>query len=532
MKTIVVYPGRFQPFGPHHFKTYQWLCKTFGKSDVYIVTSNHTDMNSPLNFKEKVQCIRKYAVLPTNIVQVKVPYQAHELLSQFDPNNTAVIFAYGSKDYDRIKFSKRDGTSSWFSRYYGQKDLRPMSQIGYALQLPHVSISAGADNNREEVNGSYLRKTLPMATRTEFAHVMGYYDPDIHYMFKKKFHPDILGVDDEIRTEISEQSVTPKKYSKHIMHPFEDVGMTWDDLKSFVSDVCSGAVQGSVKQDGYNLQVTYRNGEFKAARNKATVKYPMTRQELYDKYADKPLTQKVFTDAVDVVYNMCSGMPSNKLNSIFGGGKTFLNMEVMHPDNKNIFRTTEPQIYLHSLITYDELGNELSRDTDTMLDINRYSGGAYKLGYSTPVHISPKQSQDIEYSVLAEIEKLQKLSGTTYVKDCPPDIMNMLKNVIFRFGAIVIYDYCADNVKDWSPTQSITDVISSVDYDGLADSQRETYDNCMVSFSRLGGKKLLAPIEGLVIPWRGNTYKLTGMFGLLVPILIGIYNKKRFTDES
>jgi len=110
--------------------------------------------------------------------------------------------------------------------------------------------------------------------------------------------------------------------------------------------------------------------------------------------------------------------------------------------------------------------------------------------------------------------------------------MNMLKNVIFRFGAIVIYDYCADNVKDWSPTQSITDVISSVDYDGLADSQRETYDNCMVSFSRLGGKKLLAPIEGLVIPWRGNTYKLTGMFGLLVPILIGIYNKKRFTDES
>ena len=28
-KVIGVYGGRFQPFGPHHLKTYKWLSKQF-----------------------------------------------------------------------------------------------------------------------------------------------------------------------------------------------------------------------------------------------------------------------------------------------------------------------------------------------------------------------------------------------------------------------------------------------------------------------------------------------------------------------
>ena len=93
MKTIVIYPGRLQPFGPHHFKSYQWLCNTFGQENVYIATSNVVGENNPLNFEEKKRCIERYAVLKTNIVQVKEPYKSYEITNKFNPNTTSVILA-------------------------------------------------------------------------------------------------------------------------------------------------------------------------------------------------------------------------------------------------------------------------------------------------------------------------------------------------------------------------------------------------------------------------------------------------------
>ena len=30
VRTIAIYPGRFQPMGKHHYKTYQWACQKYG----------------------------------------------------------------------------------------------------------------------------------------------------------------------------------------------------------------------------------------------------------------------------------------------------------------------------------------------------------------------------------------------------------------------------------------------------------------------------------------------------------------------
>ena len=48
-EVFAVYPGRFQPPGPHHYKTYEWLAQKFGKDHVFIATSNVVSLpNSPL----------------------------------------------------------------------------------------------------------------------------------------------------------------------------------------------------------------------------------------------------------------------------------------------------------------------------------------------------------------------------------------------------------------------------------------------------------------------------------------------------
>ena len=43
-KTVAIYPGRFQPFGPHHKKVFHHLQKKFG--EVYIATSNKTNSSN------------------------------------------------------------------------------------------------------------------------------------------------------------------------------------------------------------------------------------------------------------------------------------------------------------------------------------------------------------------------------------------------------------------------------------------------------------------------------------------------------
>ena len=57
---VGVYVGRFQPFHAGHFNTYNEMVKEFGKSNVFIATSNVSGGDRhPFNFKEKLfACIK------------------------------------------------------------------------------------------------------------------------------------------------------------------------------------------------------------------------------------------------------------------------------------------------------------------------------------------------------------------------------------------------------------------------------------------------------------------------------------------
>ncbi len=114
IKTIVaIYPGRFQPMGQHHAKVYDWLAGKFGKSNTYIATSDKVQLpKSPLNFREKVQVIRKHGI--QNVVQETSPYVPKNLLKKYNPETTAVVFVYGKKDAGRLRYTKADGSPGFF----------------------------------------------------------------------------------------------------------------------------------------------------------------------------------------------------------------------------------------------------------------------------------------------------------------------------------------------------------------------------------------------------------------------------------
>ena len=103
-KEIGIYPGRFQPFGPHHKKIYEGLKSQF--DDAYIVTTNKSDSGRhPFNFSQKKAHMIKMGIPSNKIIQVRNPYQAVELTKRF-PEDTAVVFAFGQKDAGRLSSGK------------------------------------------------------------------------------------------------------------------------------------------------------------------------------------------------------------------------------------------------------------------------------------------------------------------------------------------------------------------------------------------------------------------------------------------
>jgi hypothetical protein len=162
MRVLVIYPGRFHPFHRGHKSSYDHLARKFGKDNVFVVTTDkQAPITSPFSFADKQNMMVKLGVPSDKVVKVKNPYQALEVTQNFDPDNTAVIFALSEKDVDRFNFApKRDGSPSYMQPFPDNiKKLRPMSQHGYVVLTPTVKFKvAGADaNSASEIRNRFMR---------------------------------------------------------------------------------------------------------------------------------------------------------------------------------------------------------------------------------------------------------------------------------------------------------------------------------------------------------------------------------------
>ena len=186
IKTIVaIYPGRFQPMGKHHAKVYDWLSSKFGKQNSYIATSDKVQLpKSPLNFREKRSVILKHGI--RNIVQVKNPYQSDEILKKYDPNTTAVVFVYGKKDAGRLRTTKKDGSPGYFQDFEKSKsNLKGYQEHGYFVIAPYIKLEVPGYG---EMSGTTIRAALATADQKTFKSIMGWFDPKIYQLLRKKFN--------------------------------------------------------------------------------------------------------------------------------------------------------------------------------------------------------------------------------------------------------------------------------------------------------------------------------------------------------
>jgi len=150
MSTIVVMPGGFHPFHAGHSSLYQAAVKAFPGADVYVAATNSQE-ERPFPFSIKEKLAKVAGVAPGHFIQVKSPFKAEEITSQYDPNSDVLIFVRSEKDRNESPKpggTKKDGSPSYFQPYT-EKNLQPFNKHAYMAYLPTVEFGPGITSASE-----------------------------------------------------------------------------------------------------------------------------------------------------------------------------------------------------------------------------------------------------------------------------------------------------------------------------------------------------------------------------------------------
>ena len=154
MKQLVIIPGGFHPFHAGHAALYQSAQAAFPGADVYVAATNDTSQR-PFPFAIKEKLAKLAGVEAGHFVQVKSPFRAEEIVHQFDPNDTQLIFVRSEKDANKPPQgggTKKDGSPSYLQPL--GDDAQPLSQHAYMAYLPTVEFGPGM-TSATEIRGAW-----------------------------------------------------------------------------------------------------------------------------------------------------------------------------------------------------------------------------------------------------------------------------------------------------------------------------------------------------------------------------------------
>lgn len=196
---VVMFPGRFQPFHVGHKKLYDMAKKQFPGADFFITTADEIakaedPSRYPFNFAEKKEIMIAAGIPEKEIVQVKQPYKPVEILQNYDPNGTKVVYIVGKKDMEtdpRFKFGlTKKGTPTYFQPF---KDLQSMDTFkedgghGYIFAPSTIEFSLGGENITSATELRNMYKVANENLRKEYIkQILGKFDPKIYNLFNKK----------------------------------------------------------------------------------------------------------------------------------------------------------------------------------------------------------------------------------------------------------------------------------------------------------------------------------------------------------
>lgn len=147
----------------------------------------------------------------------------------------------------------------------------------------------------------------------------------------------------------------------HAGHVFEDLSLTFGDLKSLLHRIAAADLEDVIeKTDGQNLLITHDGSQLRAARNKGDlISGGMTAQGLAAKFAGRGTVSNAFTQGFDVVAAAVAALSPAVRKTAFGDGDIWHSIEVMYSKNTNVINYGIDAIAFHRFANrvYDEAGD-------------------------------------------------------------------------------------------------------------------------------------------------------------------------------
>jgi hypothetical protein len=213
----------------------------------------------------------------------------------------------------------------------------------------------------------------------------------------------------------------------HMSHPFDDMDLTFGDLKNIITGALNGDL-GVVREktDGQALAISWKNGRLIAARNKGHLENSGVRAMGIEDVASKFAGRGGLTDAYNFAMRDLSAaigaLSEAQRKKIFNEGKCFMNLEVIWPQSVNVIPYGQALLIFHNTTCYDEKGSAIGADqgaSSTLAGMIKQINADVQSKYTIqgpPVTEIPK-SDDLSSKQGKYISKLKKLQSEFGLND-------------------------------------------------------------------------------------------------------------------
>lgn len=347
----------------------------------------------------------------------------------------------------------------------------------------------------------------------------------------------------------------------HMSHIFDNRDLTFKDLKKILKEVFEGDVSITQKLDGQNLSVTWKDGQIGLARNKATLKEPLTIDQTAKKFEGRGELKNAFVNSLRDLENAFKTVDEAKLNEWFENGKNFLSVEIIYPATTNVIPYDNCVLVLHGMLSYDDKLNPTGELDDEIVkeiydELNKNDALQQKtFTIEGPQAIQINQALDIKDLEAEAEKKIDDFVGDNGLKETdtiqdyidtkvsPTEKMRKsdraerekealapLEQIILEISAkflkmLVPFIVNNPDKKIKALKHELETNIKDLETVNLSDSDRKRIEKNIEKLEKIGLDNIV-PIEGIVFKYKDKAYKLTGAFAPLNQIL-GILKYKK-----
>jgi phosphopantetheine adenylyltransferase len=231
----------------------------------------------------------------------------------------------------------------------------------------------------------------------------------------------------KIKSSAFKESLNEGGAYGHMSHPFDDMDLTFGDLKNIIKGALTGNLELTrEKTDGQALAISWKNGRLIAARNKSHLSNggagAMGIEDVASKFAGRGGLTDAYNFAMRDLSAAIQALSEPQRKKIFNEGQCFMNLEVIWPTSVNVIPYGQALLVFHNTTCYDEKGTAVgaNQGAATMLagmikQVNADVQSKYTI-QGPPVTELPKK-EELSSKQTKYLTRLQKLQFEFQLSD-------------------------------------------------------------------------------------------------------------------